>query len=355
MDAAPEAATRRPVFVRSIYAGRDVQFFAVTAVATVLLVRAILAATGWPQLGGGKIHFAHLLWGGLAMLLALVLFMSTQERRWRLFAVFSAGVGFGLFIDELGKFVTSDNDYFFKPAVAFIYMVFVALFLVARAIDNRGSLSPPAALMNSFDLAKETAVHTLDETERAQLLSLLSTCDQQDPVVQEMVRMVDRMSAADELSARSRPTVRARLRRLYDSLLEKRWLRALLAVYLALIAVAGMLSAVVLATGGGSGSNKVQLDFWSTGQLISAALSGVLVVIGFFRWRRSRLAAYRWFERALLVTIFITEFFAFYKNQTTQVFGFVIVLLTYAMVRAVIAEEESRQDAQPTSHVESGP
>ena len=62
----PPTRSTGSYFVRSIYAGRDIEFFMVVAVATILIVRSILAATGWPQLGGGKIHFAHLLWGGSA-------------------------------------------------------------------------------------------------------------------------------------------------------------------------------------------------------------------------------------------------------------------------------------------------
>ena len=74
-------------------------------------------------------------------------------------------------------------------------------------------------------------------------------------------------------------------------------------------------------------------------------MSAVLIIVGFVRWRRSRLAAYRWFQRALLVTIFVTEFFAFYQNQVAQVFGLFIVLLTYAALRAMTRQEEARERA----------
>ena len=57
-------------------------------------------------------------------------------------AAIIAGLGFGTFIDEIGKFVTADNDYFFRPAVSLIYVVLVIVFLVAHDAGRAACAHP---------------------------------------------------------------------------------------------------------------------------------------------------------------------------------------------------------------------
>jgi hypothetical protein len=343
------SAPTRTRFVRSILAGRDLELFMVTSIATILIVRAALAATGWPQLGGGKIHFAHLLWGGLGMLIALVLFMSMEGRLWKLLATLSAGIGFGLFIDELGKFITSDNDYFFRPVVALIYLVFVVLFLVTRALVTTDHPSPTVALVNLLGLVAEAAVRRLNDSERVQALHLLAACDHNDPMVRQLEPVVEGIVAQASAEASVYERVRMRLVGVYGSLVAKRWFKALLGGCRALVALGNLvvgLAVLIAAVGGES----LTAGFWSYGGVISSIVSAALVVVGLVRWRHSRLAAYRWFQRALLVTIFVTELFAFYQNQISQVLGLFIVLLTYAAVRAMIHQEESAERSRAAQH-----
>src|SRR5436189_2503609 len=95
--------------------------FLVSAVATVVIIRIFLEATGYPQLGGGGLHVAHVLWGGFGMLVAMVLLLGFVAASTRHVAAVVGGAGFGAFVDEIGKFVTSDNDYFFRPTAALLY------------------------------------------------------------------------------------------------------------------------------------------------------------------------------------------------------------------------------------------
>jgi hypothetical protein len=103
---------------------------------TILIIRSELWLTHYPQLGGHGLHIAHLLWGGAGMLIAIVLLLSFLSPVVRRVGAILGGIGLGFFIDELGKFVTSDNNYFFKPTAAIIYIFFIAFYIVSRALQS---------------------------------------------------------------------------------------------------------------------------------------------------------------------------------------------------------------------------
>src|SRR3954454_4039341 len=106
---------------------RNLKVLVVSGVVTVLATRTFLAVTGYPKLGGsGGIHVAHMLWGGLLMLGGLFLLLALLGETARRWGAVVGGVGFGLFIDEVGKLV-NQAGYFYRPAAGIIYLVFTVL------------------------------------------------------------------------------------------------------------------------------------------------------------------------------------------------------------------------------------
>ena len=78
---------------------------------TVAVTRIYLQWAGYPQIGNAELHIAHALWGGLLLFLSTLLTLIVANRwAFSLSAVLS-GVGVGLFIDEVGKFITQKNDW----------------------------------------------------------------------------------------------------------------------------------------------------------------------------------------------------------------------------------------------------
>lgn len=119
--------------------------FVIASVLTILLTRAYLAITGYPQIGGTNLHIAHMLYGG-AILVAAFLFLLLAKKPNKHIAASIGGLGFGLFIDEIGKFVTKNNDYFYKPSFGLMYICFLAIWFFARLAivkaDDLPLLSP---------------------------------------------------------------------------------------------------------------------------------------------------------------------------------------------------------------------
>lgn len=110
--------------------------FVVAGVTTILATRGFLSVADYPQLGSDTLHIAHVLWGGLIMVLAFLILLLAEKPNKLLLALLG-GIGFGLFIDEVGKFVTQDNDYFYKPSAAIMYIVFLAIWFLSRLLIVR--------------------------------------------------------------------------------------------------------------------------------------------------------------------------------------------------------------------------
>lgn len=98
--------------------------------------RLFLEIMGYPKLGGGQLHIAHVLWGGLFLFMASLLPLILINRWGLRLSALLAGFGIGLFIDEVGKFITQTNDYFYPAAAPIVYVMFLLTVLVFAQIRN---------------------------------------------------------------------------------------------------------------------------------------------------------------------------------------------------------------------------
>lgn len=142
--------------------------------ASVVLTRLFLDLTGYPKLGGdSEIHVAHVLWGGLLLTLGALLPLLFANSWTLTLAAVLDGIGVGLFIDEVGKFITQKTDYFYPLAAPIIYATFLLLVLAFLLLRRRGEPSPRAQLYDVFDSMKDVLDHDLDRRERGDLLRSL--------------------------------------------------------------------------------------------------------------------------------------------------------------------------------------
>jgi len=338
----------RPFFIRNLRAGELLERFLVSAVAALLAVRFFLGLTGFPRLGGGGLHIAHMLWGGGLMVAALLVLLGYLGHRIRRAAAVVGGIGFGLFIDELGKFITSDNDYFYRPAIALIYVIFVLLFLWWRSLERHRTWSEETYLANALMLLQDTALHDLDPTEKYQLQQWLRRSGR---LGTSLLGDVGRAVAErpPDLPAQGPIGVRLHwIRKRIDKSLRASWTgRLAIAVLLLRLLGAAVASlALVLGQGVTGPGEAVDLPL-----ILAAAVSGSLTLIGLvYLLLRSRIRALRWFKRSILATIFLTDLFTFYYQQLGAVADLAVDLILLAIFEALI-ETEHRRSASPEATI----
>lgn len=346
----------RAVRYRNVRAWDYSEIFLVSAVSAILAIRLFLKVMGYPRIEAGALHIAHMLWGGLLMLAAIVILLSFLGKTAHLLSAFVGGVGFGTFIDEIGKFVTKDNDYFFQPAVALIYLSFVGVYLTFHAIRSGREYSPEEWLANALRELEDSALHGLREDERRRTLIYLARSDGVHPLALALVQALGKM----ELLPGARPDplrgFKRRLAEIYRQLAARRSFRsAVVAIFVFQLAVTVTYAVVLILVLGlglhqlpdsrfiGHIAGRLQhLAFTDWAHLVSAFASGVFIFLGVVRIRTAMIGAFEMFERSLLVSIFVTQFFSFYRQQFGALVGLAMNLAVLLAVRFVLDQERLR-------------
>lgn len=140
---------------------------------SVALTRLFLQLTGYPQLGGGEYHIAHVLWGGLFLYLATLVILVFANRWTLTLGAVLSGIGIGLFIDEVGKFITSNNNYFHPLAAPIVYVFFLLSALVFMRVRKPARQDPHSELLRALDGLEEVIEHDLEPHEKDDLLKNL--------------------------------------------------------------------------------------------------------------------------------------------------------------------------------------
>jgi uncharacterized membrane protein YdcZ (DUF606 family) len=328
-------------FIRNARAASLYENFFVAAVASILLIRTFLAATGYPQLGAGGLHIAHMLYGGFFMLAALILCMSSLGHRTLSIAAILGGAGFGFFIDELGKFLTRDNNYFFKPASVIIYLIFVGLFFVFRKFSRERIYTQLEYTINAIALLEEIILHDLDGSEHARLQQYLNESDQNDPVVMQLRAVVAAVPKSALVDHRRWDKLRSKIGRFTTRLLATTTVQQIVsAVFVgqSVISLELLLFSVIGHYEGGGDLFRA-IPTPQVGQLVFATISFVLAMIGAYKLRSSRLIGLEYFRRSVLVDLLITEPFVFYSEQFLAVFGLALKLILWINILYLISAE----------------
>ncbi len=146
---------------------------------SIILTRLFLTLTGFPKVGGGEFHVAHVLWGGLLLFVSGLLLLILENRWVYPLAAALSGIGVGLFIDEVGKFITQNNDYFSPLAAPIIYAFFLITVLIYLRMRRSPSQDARVGLYHALDMLEEMLDHDLDAHERVDLVAQLDQISQQ--------------------------------------------------------------------------------------------------------------------------------------------------------------------------------
>lgn len=306
---------------------------------SVSLTRLFLELTGYPQIGGGILHISHVLWGGLLLFIAAMLPLMLANRWVYWVIAILAGIGIGLFIDEVGKFITNSYDYFYPPAAPIIYALFLICVLIYLQISRPRPWQPRAELYAVLEMLEEVLDRDLDPREKAEVESRLNYVIEKgnDPELARLASQLKDYFKYDRIQLAPAPPYE--LERLAKTLstLEKRHLgqgrlRTILVIGLGLLGFGSIIIPIVTLLNQvlSVGKNSTVNQSWFITFLLIQTLIGIALVCAatLLITNREQIGIRSGYI-SLLINLTIVNLFLFYYFQfsTILVAGFQFLLL----------------------------
>lgn len=324
------------IFIRNLESENLTDLFFISAVLSIILIRVYLFLTNYPQIGGGGLHIAHMLWGGLLMLVAIFMFINLLSRHAYKAAAILGGVGFGTFIDELGKFITSDNNYFFQPTIALIYIIFILLYFASKLMPKLKPVSSQEYLINALELTKEAIIDDMDFEEKERALKYLQK-SKENQITNDLKRLLLKFNSIKVQGVGKFKTLSNKIKALYWIIIKKSWfIKVVLVLFIVqLITTLFNFGEFIVPL---TSSGIVILAFPELMELIFSTISALFILLGMVRLYFARLFAYQMFKISLLISIFLTQIFDFYHIELLGIFDlasdlFVLGIITYMINR----------------------
>jgi len=335
--------------VRRIEADRQWLLLIAAFGASVVGTRLFLQATGYPQIGGATLHIAHLLWGGLCLFIAIAMYL-TLANHWTYNAsAIIGGIGIGLFIDEVGKFITRTNDYFYPLAAPIIYGFFLITVLAYLYLRQRRPNQSRPQLYWVLDELKDIVDQDYTEEEREAVQRVLQEviATSNNATHRQIAQSLMLVSANASVIAPPEPHVlqrmARRLRMFEERYVGRRLFRLGLIVGYLFSSLTGMLLMLLLVELAGSNGFRTELQQALLDQAFvtqSASLGWIFAMISLYiivgvlyvgaavllLVRRDGLGTLLG-RLALIIDLMVVNLFAFYFNQFAMISSTLLALV----------------------------
>lgn len=326
----------------------DQYFFSIwlAGIVSILCTRLFLNILGYPTIGRGVWHLSHAIWGGTIMCVGMFLNLGFYGRRVKQISSVIFGLGMGMFFDEIGKLVTRDYNYFFKPAGMIIYLLFLSLFAVYKIFFKRRAKGSAYTLYAILDRIGELAENDLDEKEKKSLIDLIDELknrgDKQFTVIADGLKKgIESWKAKKYESNKWIERWKRSRRWLYKSFFKRKSILILLYILAIGYSVLAGVDTVLLAENrrnldilrimyGEYGPNGQLELFLLSLKIISDGITGIFFILGIIMvvLKRSK-KGLTLFCNGLIIHIGLTSVFRFYFEQFSAVFGLLFSLVLW--------------------------